>query len=218
MTSPDEDAMRYRFPPLERRGVAGGLRIGQVAILAMASVAAVVLVRSTVTAAGLVAGMLLAGAGLLFAVVPVRERGVDQWAPVVCEWVIQRMTGGHQHRSATPYLGHRWSAAGLERELDVSPHLDGVELLAYSLADGQVLGILRDRRQHGYVAVLAASVRSFGLLGAADQERQLAAWGRVLASATRDATCIRRIQALERTVPHEGDELRDWLASAGICD
>jgi hypothetical protein len=39
----------------------------------------------------------------------------------------------------------------------------------------------------------------------------------VLASVARDGTCIRRVQALERTVPHEGDELRSWLAQAGTA-
>jgi hypothetical protein len=218
MTQSAEKPEGFRFPPLERRGLAGGLRSGQVLLLGGACVAAVLIFRTAPTAGGFVLSLLLVGLGLLMAAVPVRGRGVDEWAPVIADWLMLRLAGGRTHRSRAPYLGHSWNGQTLTRETDLPPTLDGTSLLGFPLSDDETLGVLRDRRQGAYTAVLVASVHSFGLLGAADQERQLASWGRALASVARDGTCIRRVQALERTVPHEGDELRDWLAAAGRAD
>jgi hypothetical protein len=214
----EDDKAIFRFPPLERRGLAGGLRTGQVIILAVACLAAVALVRTSPSPAGLVAALLLAAGGLVLVMVPVCGRGVDEWTPVLWEWVIRQRTGRNEHRSSEPFLGHRWNGVALTRDVDLPPTLESTSLLAFPVTDDQTLGVLRDRRQRAYTAVLVASVRSFGLLGAADQERQLASWGRALASVARDGSCIRRLQALERTVPHEGDELRGWLAAAGTAD
>jgi hypothetical protein len=162
-------------------------------------------------------GVALAAIGLAVAVSPVRGRGVDEWVPILAEWAIERVSGGTLHRSEAPYLGHVWPGPPSAKD-EGPPTLSGVALLDVPLGDDQRLGVLRDTRQHAYTALLVASVRSFGLLGAADQERQLTRWGQVLASVARDGTCIRRVQALERTVPHEGDELRGWLAAAGKAD
>lgn len=218
MTVEDDEVTRYRFPPLERRGLAGGLRVGQVAVLGIACVVAVVLVRAAPTPGGLFGALILAGVGLGAALVPVQGRGADEWARVLWGWLGARVSGRWHHRAEAPYLGHRWTGAEVVRDVDLPPTLDGLSLIGFPLGDDRLLGVVRDRRQRAYTAVVAASVRSFGLLGAADQQRQLAAWGRTLASASRDASCIRRVQALERTVPNEGDDLRDWLAGAGIED
>jgi hypothetical protein len=210
----DEGTTNFRFPTLERRGLAGGLRVGQVAILSTGSVAAVLVLRSSPTVPAALLAVLLVAASLAAVATTVRGRGLDEWAPVAAVWLVRRAGGGLAYRSSAPFVGHRWTGQALVRELDQPPALDGVALLAFDVNDQEVLGVIRDRAQRSYAAVLAASVRSFGLLGAADQERQLAAWGRVLASVARDGSCIRRVQALERTVPHDGDELRGWLAEA----
>jgi hypothetical protein len=214
--SDDRDAT-FRFPPLERRGLAGGLRAGQIAILSIASVSGVLALRASPTAPGLGLALLVVCTGLTVVVTTIRGRGADEWLPVVARWMVSRITSAHSHRSLEPFLGSRWTGSSLLQEIDLPASLDGVEVLSFPISDEQTLGVVRDHRQSGYAAVLSASVRSFGLLGAADQERQLAAWGRVLSSVARDGTCIRRIQALERTVPHEGDELRAWLAAAGTA-
>lgn len=217
MSSSDDHEGGFRFPPIERRGVIGGLRPGQVAILGICSVTAVVILRASPDARGFTAALALLGVGIAFIAVPVHGRGADEWAPLLWAWLVVRVAGRVSFLSTAPFLGHRWSGTELVREPDLPPTLAGVELLAFPIAEDQTLGVLLDRAQGAYTAVLRASVRSFGLLGAADQERQLASWGRVLASVVRDGACIRRVQALERTEPHEGDQLRDWLRAAATA-
>jgi hypothetical protein len=209
--TPHEDA-RFRFPPLERRGLAGGLRMGQIAFLALCSVAAVMVLRTSPSGGGFAASVLLAATGIALTAVPFRGRGIDEWIPVAFWWVLLRHDSAFKSR--TPFLGHRWNGTKVEREHDLPPTLAGVELLAFPVAEDQTLGVLHDARQGAYVAVMQASVRSFGLLGADDQERQLTNWGHVLAGIARESACVRRVQALERTAPHEGDELRAWLRDA----
>jgi hypothetical protein len=218
MSRSDEEASSFRFPPLERRGLAGGFRTGQVALVGAACVAAVILVRTATTAGGFFVALLLVAAAVVAAAMPIRGRGIDEWVPVLWAWALQRMLRRERYRSSEPFLGHRWDGLALARDIDFPPTLDGTELLSFVVTDDETLGVIRDRTQGSYAAVLVASVRSFGLLGAADQERQLASWGRALASVARDGACIRRLQTLERTVPHEGDELRGWLDAAAIPD
>lgn len=216
MSRSDDEASSFRFPPLECRGLAGGFRTGQVAVVGIACVTAVVLVRTATTAGAFFVALLLVAGAVVLAVMPVRGRGVDEWVPVLWGWAVQRMLHRERHRSTEPFLGHRWDGLTLTRDIDLPPTLDGIKLLGFPVADDETLGVIRDQRQGAYGAVLVASVRSFGLLGAADQERQLESWGRALASVARDGACIRRVQTLERTVPHEGDELRGWLETASV--
>jgi hypothetical protein len=68
-----------------------------------------------------------------------------------------------------------------------------------------------DRAAGTLGAVLAVRGYSFALLGAADKERRLAAWGAVLASMARHGGFVSRIQWLERTVGGDADGLAGHL-------
>ena len=57
--------------------------------------------------------------------------------------------------------------------------------------------------------MLACRVLAFSLLDPEAQERRLARWGHVLASA--GGSAIRRLQWIERTAPAQGDELARWV-------
>ena len=77
---------------------------------------------------------------------------------------------------------------------------------------GRVLGALSERRGRLLTAVLACRAVSFALLDPEVQERRLAQWGTVLATAANAP--IRRLQWIERTAPAQGDELARWLHTA----
>ncbi len=80
-------ARRYRFGPLEERGVVGPLRIGQVLILAAAALLALLCVYSLPGFPGLAAALLaLVATGGVIAV-PIEGRTIEQWAPVALRWV-----------------------------------------------------------------------------------------------------------------------------------
>jgi hypothetical protein len=208
----EQPVRRYRFGPLERRGVVGGLRAGQVAVMGTALVAAVVLLNASRSPLMVFVafGVALAGASLAF--YPLYGRTAEEWAPVAFAWTLRRARGGRRWRSAAPTAGMRAST----RDADVDPavslpeEVGGVDLLAAPLR-GEPVGVLKDPRANTYTAVLAVRVRSFGLLDRAEQERRLAGWGAVLAGLARENSPVRRLQWLERTVPSDGDEVARYL-------
>jgi hypothetical protein len=89
--------------------------------------------------------------------------------------------------------------------------LRGVELVTVAHA-GRAIGALSERRGRLVTAVLACQALSFALLDPEVQERRLAQWGVVLATAANAP--IRRLQWIERTAPAQGDELARWLHTA----
>ncbi len=217
MTGGERYRQTYRFGPIERRGIAGGLRAGQVLVLAAASLLAVVVFRRMPTTGGLGIAVILIAAACAASWLPVRGRHLDEWAPVVSRWLWLRAGDRHAYRSEAPRQG---MIADLDRPMlrrdgALPPALKDTRLLALPLSDGREAGVFADRRQGTFTAVLAVRVRSFGLLAAAEQERRLLRWGRVIASLARDGGAVRRLQLLERTLPHDEDQLRRWLERNG---
>ena len=210
----EPDPRRYRFGPLERRGVVGGLRPGQVGIVATALAGTVLLlnVSSAPPVALLAIALALAGTGVAF--YPFAGRTLEQWVPVASAWGLRRFRGAGRYRSAAPRAGVRGREGSvlLEPTADLPDALHGVEILSAPLA-GDEVGVVKDRRANTYTAVLAVRVGSFGLLDRVDQERRLAGWGAVLAGLARENSAVRRVQWIERTVPSDGDELARYLQS-----
>ena len=210
----EPEARRYRFGPLERRGVVGGLRAGQVAVAATALAGTVLLlnVSSAAPVALMAIPLALGGVGVAF--YPLGGRTLEQWVPVASSWALRRARHLDRFRSAAPSdgaRGHQGSDA-IESPMDLPVELGGVEILSAPLA-GDEVGVVKDRRSNTYTAVLAVQVGSFGLLDRADQERRLAGWGAVLAGLARENSPVRRVQWIERTVPSDGDELARYLQS-----
>lgn len=204
------EVRRYRFGPLERRGVVGGLRAGQVAVVAGALLVVVLLLRLSSTPGMVLLALLVGLGGAAVAFYPVFGRTVEQWAPIVCFWTAQRLLGRTRYQSGAPTAGvHRDGSSG-ETPVSLPEELAGLDLLS-SLLRGREVGVISDRRAGTYTAVLAVRVRSFGLLDRAEQERRLAGWGGVLAGLARENSPIGRLQWVERTVPSDGDELGRYL-------
>lgn len=210
------DTRTYRFGPLERRGIVGGLRLGQLAVLAAAAAVAVIAFRVAPGGRGLLLGLLLVAGAAMVAFVPIRGRSLDAWAPVLARWMRLSSLGGASYRSAQPWTGVAGSLDGseLRRELDLPEALEGCEIVSVPVADGREVGVFRDPALGALTAVLAVRVRAFGLLGETEQERRLERWGQVLAGLARNQTPVRRVGILERTVPSDGDDLQRYLVEA----
>jgi hypothetical protein len=102
---PPTDLPRYRFGLLERRGIIGGLRKAQAALLGVGLVVGVVALRLAPNGIN----ALLAGGALaltaLIAFVPIQGRSLEEWAPVVVRYLWRRVTGRDACRSPAPQLG-----------------------------------------------------------------------------------------------------------------
>jgi hypothetical protein len=211
---PNSDSRRYRFGPLERRGIVGGLRGGQVGVVAVALVGAVVLLHVSSAAPAALVAIAVGAGGAVVAFYPFAGRTLEQWVPVAAAWILRRLAGRQRYRSTASTAGATGQAGTDELELPLSlpDELTGVEILSVPLA-GEEVGVVKERRAATYTAVLAVRVGAFGLLDRADQERRLVGWGAVLAGLARETSPIRRVQWIERTVPSDGDELARYLQS-----
>ncbi len=207
------DVRRYRFGPLERRGIVGGLRTGQTAVVSVSLVAVVVLLQLSTSPAVVFAGLLLAAGAAAVAFYPLYGRTPEEWAPVVWAWGSRRLRGRTRYRSAAPTAGANGDPLGrgqVELSVSLPPEVGALDLLSAPLR-GEPVGVIKDRKANTYTAVLAVRVRSFGLLDRAEQERRLAGWGAVLAGLARENSPVRRLQWVERTVPSDGDEVARYL-------
>lgn len=224
------NAHRYRFGPLERRGLVGALRAGQVGVLGVGLVVVIVLLQVSRAPAMVFAVLLVVIAiiGVCFA--PVAGRTIEEWTPVVLVWTLRGGRRGQRWRSELPSGGRSSRTRRLGRpdrnghgpdptedEVDedlepvsLPPQVAGVMLLAAPLR-GEDVGVLKDAKAKTYTGVLSVRVRSFGLLDQTEQERRLAGWGSVLAGLARENSPVRRLQWLERTVPSDGDQVARYL-------
>src|SRR5215218_6718786 len=203
------EPLRYRFGPLERRGVIAGLRGNQVAALGAGALAAAMLVRGgTVPGVGL--ALAAATAAVVAAFAPVGGRIVLDWAPVAAAFGARRGTGGHRFRSAAAGRGTTFRA-GRPAAADLPKELAGVELLAVPYDGVQEVGVLAEGGR--YAAVLSARGRSFALKDWSEQEQQLAAWAGVVAELGREGSPVVRLQWTERTVPDDGREHQRYLTT-----
>lgn len=226
------DARRYRFGPLERRGLVGALRAGQVGVLGVGLVVVIVLLQVSRSPAMVFAVLLvvLAIIGVCFA--PVAGRTIEEWTPVVLAWTLRGGRRGQRWRSTLPIGGRTGRTRHIGRPgrnghgpdadhgqdddeeevepVSLPPQVAGVMLLAAPLR-GEDVGVLKDAKAKTYTGVLSVRVRSFGLLDQTEQERRLAGWGSVLAGLARENSPVRRLQWIERTVPSDGDQVARYL-------
>jgi hypothetical protein len=209
------DRLTYRFGPLERRGIFGPIRGGQVAILALGGGLAIEALDQAPNASGAVVATIAFAAAAAAALAPVGNRTIEEWLPLVCLFALRRIRRRATFRSAVPVCGQRGRVDVRERRLTI--HAPGTQppaaLRSVDVVDVQHrdrrIGAVSDRSGRLLTAVLACRVVSFALLDAEAQERRLARWGLILSGAA--GTGVRRIQWIERTAPAQGDELARWL-------
>lgn len=212
----DETHDRYRLGGRERRGLLAGWRGGQVAIVAVALVLAVLALRISAGVIGILFALLLVLVGVAAACWPVRGRTIEEWLPALARQAMLAAGGRQRWRSPEPGRGDvgadrplaehpRHSATGRQgvqsERSERSVRFCHLELGVANLGrGGGEIGVLRDGAAGTRCAVLAASGTGFALLGAEERGERVASWSRVLASLARDGSGLHRVQWVERCV------------------
>lgn len=203
------DTPRYRFGPLERRGMLLGLRGTQLLVLGCALCFAVLALSAAPNGQGVVAAAVVAGVAGFICFVPLSGRTVEEWTPVVLRWIGKGLRGELRFVSHQPTLGQ---TASVEPQPVWPPQLKGVELLATPAPGAKAsVGVLKEKRAGTYTGVLSVRGKSFSLLDDSEKTRRLATWAGILAGLAREGAFVHRVQWLERTIPDPGNELADYL-------
>jgi hypothetical protein len=204
-------ARRYRFGPLEQRGLVGPLRVGQVTVVGAAALIALAAIYALRSWIGMAIALAILGAAGAAIYLPVEGRTVAEWAPLALRWGLRSGEQKRGYRSSSPGAGVRESADGLASFTPSLPRaMAGLRMLEVPYGSDRV-GVLHDQAAGTYTAALAVKAGAFGLLDPGEQERKLDGWGSVLASLARDGSPVRRVQWIEQTLPAPGDELASYL-------
>jgi hypothetical protein len=228
------DRVRYRFSPLERRGVIAGWRGGQIASVAVSLVWAVVALRSHPTVGGIALAVVGVGVGVAVAFWPVFGRTGEQWFPLVVRWAWAGSSGSRRQLAPGPRGGHR-ATVDLE---DPDPGaatvvpaprrrwsggartvFDGLSVIGAPVGDAESpapVGMVIDGPARTATAVLAVRGHSFALLGPRDQDSRIAAWARVLSAMAREGSDVHRIQWIETCLPDDGSAIRQHWAEHAV--
>ncbi len=198
---------RYRFGPLERRGLVAGWRGGQIAAVTAAMVTAVGILRAWPSPAGGSVAFLVVAGGVALACWPVGGRTPEQWLPLAGRWVAEGLLRRRRHISSVPSLG--WVVPSPSKPVGgaSSPPpppplgpLAGCRILQLPVRVGRRrIGVVRDGRI--YAAAVAVRGRAFALLDSDDKHRRVAAWAGVLAGLAREGSAVHRLQWVERSLP-----------------
>ncbi|MGH3038333.1 MAG: SCO6880 family protein [Gaiellaceae bacterium] len=209
-----DEVRRYRFGPLERRGLIGSLRPTQALVIGASLTTGVILMRLLDGGGGVVAALSVVLVALLFCFWPIAGRSADEWVPIAARFAARRASRRHHWLSSAPKAGVSLGPdARPEPVASLPPPAEGIEVLAAPFR-GETVGVIKDRRARTYTAVLAVRVASFGLLDRTEQEARQASWGGVLAGLARTGSAVSRVQWVERTVPADGDEIGRYLGEA----
>ena len=204
------DVARYRFPPLEKRGLIAGISGPQVAVAGGGCVVALIVLSVVHSALGPVLAVAVLATTGATACWTIAGRPPSAWAPIALTWLAR-----HRRARPTDAPGVGTTPFGPPRAAPRA-ELAGVTISAApSVAGSPPMGVVRDLKAGTVAAMVAVHGRSFSLLDPAEKERRLAAWGAVLSGLCRDGSPVHRIQWLERAIPGASDGLRRYLDDAG---
>jgi hypothetical protein len=174
------DPPKFRFGPLERRGLIAGWRGGQIAVVAAGLVVGVLALRAHPNLFGVVAALLVLVSSLAVACWPLAGRTAEEWLPTVMRWGADGLAGRHR-RSPAPGAGHCPGHGGpgpcptsgvSERPTPTTRAFGafgGLIVLGAEAGAGEKgtapVGVVQDVRAGTYTAVLALEGHSFALLG-----------------------------------------------------
>ena len=212
------DPARYRFGPLERRGLIAGWRAGQIASVAAGLVVGVTVLRARPDVAGGVFALVALIGGVGVACWPIAGRTAEEWVPTVARWGAD--SGGHRRRwrASGPAAGHRAGRGMHARRLEVAAPepgpFGGLSVLAVDGGPGKVraTAVVYDARERTYTAALSVRGHSFALLGAEEKERRVGGWSGVLAGLAREGSAIHRLQWLALALPDDGAAVRSYFS------
>ena len=222
------DPPKYRFGPLEQRGLIAGWRGGQIAVVAAGLVVGVLALREHPDPIGVILAVLALGSSLAVACWPLAGRTGEEWLPTVVRWGADGV-GGRHRRSSAPRTGHCPGSDGVAC-LVGDPHAAGVRtppiptpgafgglvILGAEAADVSQVGIVHDTRAGTFTGVRSREGHSFALLGSDDKERRVSLWGGVLAALAREGSSIHRIQWLAIALPDDGRAVHSYLDDRAV--
>lgn len=190
---------------LERRGLILGLSAPQTAALSCALIVAI-FAEYTSGAAGII--VTAPGWGILAAValIPVADRPLLSWLPVVGHWRLRRAMGQTRH------LASLKEAAATDLAL---PGIRGRVTVIVGPESNAAL--IHDIRTSTLTAMLSVSGSGFILADEATQNLRVAGWGRLLAGLCQQQAVV-RLQVLERCLPGSGSEVRRWWAEHALSE
>ncbi|MDQ1442782.1 MAG: hypothetical protein QOG97_3010 [Acidimicrobiaceae bacterium] len=202
---------RYRFPPLERRGLIAGISGTQLAVAAGGCMVALAVLRVVPGPFGPLSAVSVVVATGAATCWNIAGRTPGGWVPIAASWLRRRTA--QPHRSDVPQVGT--TLDGPPRAVPPTA-LAGVRISAAPEVPGSPpIGVVRDAKAGTLTAMLAVHGRSFSLLDPTEKQRRLDAWGAVLAGLCRDGSPIHRIQWIERATPGDRDGLRRYLDESG---
>ncbi len=97
---------RYRFGPLERRGLIAGWRGGQIAVVAAGAVAAIVVLHRRQTLPAIGVAVFLVAVSIVLAWWPIAGHTAEQWLPTVVRWGVSGLAGSRRWRAGVEAAGH----------------------------------------------------------------------------------------------------------------
>jgi hypothetical protein len=97
---------RYRFGPLERRGLIAGWRGGQIAVVAAGAVVAILMLHRRPTLPTIATAVLLVALSVAAAWWPIAGRTAEQWLPTVVRWGASGVGAGRRRRAGVEAAGH----------------------------------------------------------------------------------------------------------------
>lgn len=231
---------RYRFGPLERRGLIAGWRGGQIASVAGGLVVAVLVLRSRPSVASVAVALVAVVGGVALACWPVAGRTGEEWMPTVVRWGSSGFSSARHHRSSTPAAGRCVGPDGVPcvaagtRVRTARPGggapcavvnvrsarrsaLGGLSILSARGEPGAAAtGVVHDPRTRTYTAAVAVRGHSFALLGPEDKERRVGGWATVLAAFARERSAVHRIQWIASVLPDDGQAVRGYLDGRAV--
>ncbi len=221
---------RYRFGPLERRGLIAGWRGGQIAIVALGVILAIALLHRRPTGPVIAVSVVIVAGCVAVAWWPVAGRTAEQWLPTVVRWGAGGLAGGHRWRAGVEKAGQcigpegapcpgtaRPGTAPRARRSAIRGVFAGLEIFGFTARDGSPsLGVVYDPRARTYTAVMELLGHSFALLSNNEKERRVASWASVLSSVARERSMVHRIQWLAATLPDDGAAVDAHLAQRGV--
>ena len=195
-----------RFGAQQRKGVLLGLSGPRLLVLGVAAL----LLTAGLFTAGLAGALLVAPPAAVLAAsafVPVAGRRAVEWLPVGGHWGLRRALRQDVYgvRPLAPRpagtLALPGDAAALRVRVD---RMSGAAMI-------------HDPHRNTLSVTCALAHPSFVLLGAADQNRRVHGWGRVLAGLARSGH-LAAVQVLEITSPDQGTAVQDWWTGHGRHD
>jgi hypothetical protein len=202
----DYELAAVKFSRLTRRGVLLGLSGSQLVVVGIGAVALVFALYVGGGASLMYVAPILGLCGAL-AWVGVGGRKFVEWLPIVTRW-LWRWAGGQllfRRRMVRPRPAGTLSLPGDAARLRqwVDPESGAV--------------MVHDPHQATLTVIVGVTHPAFILLDPLEQQRRVASWGRVLATACRSGR-IASLQVMERTLPDSGKGLAEWWSQHGSHD